>query len=74
MLLALYITMGLLLAGVGFTFDTWQFWCFMALFWAVSHTARDAGRYESVEIIFDVLRTMNIDIDAVVEKLKEKAE
>jgi len=74
MLLALYITMGLLLAGVGFTFDTWQFWCFLGLFWAMNYTARDAGRYESVEIIFDVLRTMNIDIDAVVEKLKEKAE
>jgi hypothetical protein len=74
MLLALYFTMGLLLAGVGFTFDTWQFWCFFGLFWAVSHTARDAGRYESVKIIFDVLRGMNIDIDAVVEKLKEKAE
>lgn len=74
MLLTLYITMGLLLAGVGFTFDTWQFWCFMGLFWALGHTARDAGRYESVEIIFDVLRSMNVDIDKVVDKLKEKAE
>jgi hypothetical protein len=74
MTFALYITMGLLLAGVGFTIDTWQFWCFMSLFWAMNYTARDAGRYETVEIIFDVLRGMNIDIDAVVEKLKEKAE
>ena len=74
MQLTLYITMGLLLTGVGFTFDTWQFWCFMGLFWAVSRTARDEGRYESVEIIFDVLRSMNVDIDTVVDKLKEKAE
>ena len=74
MTFALYFTMGLLLAGVGFSFDTWQFWCFMALFWAMGHTARDAGRYETVEIIFDVLRKMNVDLDAVVKKLKEKSE
>jgi hypothetical protein len=74
MLLTLYITMGLLLAGVGFAVDSWQFWCFMGLFWAMGHISRDAGRYESVEIIFDVLRSMNVDIDKVVDKLKEKAE
>lgn len=74
MLLALYLTMGLLLAGVGFAVDGWQFWCFMGLFWAVSRTARDMGRYESVEIIFDVLREMKVDIDTVVDKLKEKSE
>jgi hypothetical protein len=70
---ALYVTMGLLLAGVGFTYDTWQFWCFLALFWAISYTARNEGRYESVQIIFDVLESMNIDLSKVVDKLKEKA-
>lgn len=74
MLLALYFTMCLLLVGVGFAVDSWQFWCFIGLFWAVSRTARDQGRYESVEIIFGILRSMDIDIDKVVDKLKEKAE
>lgn len=71
--LALYLTLGLLLSGVGFTFDSWQFWCFLGLFWAVSYTAKNEGRQESVQIIFDVLKSMNIDLDKVVDKLKEKA-
>ena len=70
---ALYITLSLLLIGVGFTFDTWQFWCFVSLFWAVSYTSKNEGRQESVHIIFDALRSMNVDLDKVVDKLKEKA-
>lgn len=71
-IIALYFTLGLLLAGVGFTYDTWEFWCFLALFWAVSFISKNEGRYESVQVIFGVLKSMNIDLDKVVDKLKEK--
>jgi hypothetical protein len=32
--IALYSTMGLLLQALGHTWDTWQFWSMLALFWA----------------------------------------
>ena len=46
--LVLWGTMGLLLSAVGFTFDTWQFWCFLGLFWCVERIGRVHGAAEGI--------------------------
>ncbi len=46
--LALWITFGLLLTAVGWTWDSWQFWSFLALFWAVERLGRIQGTVEGI--------------------------
>ena len=46
--LVLWGTVGLLLSTVGFTFDTWQFWCFLGLFWCVERIGRVHGAAEGI--------------------------
>ena len=46
--LVLAITFGLLLTAVGWTFDTWQFWCFLGLFWCTDRMGRIQGRIEGI--------------------------
>jgi hypothetical protein len=40
--------MGLLLSAVGFAYDTWQFWCFLGLFWGVERMGRQVGAAEGI--------------------------
>jgi len=37
---AIYLTLGLVLVTVNLTVLSWQFWCIVALFWAVEHMTR----------------------------------
>lgn len=46
--LVLWGTMGALLNAVGFSFDTWQFWCFLGLFWCVERIGRVHGAAEGI--------------------------
>jgi hypothetical protein len=46
--LALWATVGALLNVVGYPWDTWQFWCFLATYWAVSHVSRTHGRVQGI--------------------------
>jgi hypothetical protein len=39
---------GTLLNAVGYTIDTWEFWCFLATYWAVERLGRIAGVTEGV--------------------------
>ena len=46
--LVLWSTMGLLLSAVGFEYNTWQFWCFLGLFWCVERIGRQYGNAEGI--------------------------
>jgi hypothetical protein len=71
MLLILYGTLGLLLSAVGFKYDSWQFWCFLGLFWSVRHTARFEGRAEAAEIIAQAMRRLGMDIEKLYKELSK---
>jgi hypothetical protein len=38
--IALYSALGLVLSAVDLLFNTWGFWCIVALFWASEHMTR----------------------------------
>ena len=46
--LALWGTIGALLNAVGYPWDSWQFWCFLGTYWAVSYLSRAAGKVEGI--------------------------
>lgn len=46
--LVLWATIGYLLSAVGYSIDTWQFWCFLGTYWAVSQLSRAAGRVQGI--------------------------
>lgn len=46
--LILWATVGILLNAVGYSIDSWQFWCFFATYWAVERLGRIAGVTEGV--------------------------
>jgi hypothetical protein len=51
--LTIYLTAGWLLTSQGTTYDTWQFWCVMALCWAAEHQGLITGRQQIVDIMVD---------------------
>lgn len=48
--LAVYFTLGLVLATLEVTVVTWQFWCILALFWASEYMVRK-GTEEQAQAI-----------------------
>ncbi len=46
--IVLWAAVGLLLGAVGYTWDTWQFWCFIATYWAVERIGRINGTTEGI--------------------------
>ena len=46
--LVLWATVGALLNAVGYPWDTWQFWCFLGLFWCVERLGRQYGAAEGI--------------------------
>jgi hypothetical protein len=66
--LALWGTIGALLNVVGYAWDTWQFWCFLATYWAVSLISRQHGR---VQGIIDYLDMNEQEQQRVRKALKE---
>jgi len=55
--LVLYVTIGCLLVAVGYPADTWQFWCFLATYWAVAKISRTQGRVEGIVNYIDMTVT-----------------
>lgn len=41
--LVLYATLGVLASALGFTWDSWQFWSLLGLFWASDRLATQEG-------------------------------
>lgn len=42
--LVLYATLGTLCSVLGFTWDSWQFWSLLGLFWAADRLAHQDGK------------------------------
>lgn len=66
--IVLWVTVGLLLAAVGHTWDTWQFWCFLGTYWAVSVLSRQRG---NIEGMINFLELSEHDQSQLKQKLKE---
>lgn len=47
-ILVLWGTIGTLLSTVGYSIDSWQFWCFMGTYWAVARIERAQGAGEGI--------------------------
>lgn len=47
-ILVLWGTIGGLLSTVGYSIDSWQFWCFMGTYWAVARIERAQGAGEAI--------------------------
>lgn len=60
--LTIFATGGWLMSSLGATYDTWQFWCVMALMWAAEHSGVIMGRQQIVNLL----------VDAAIEQQQEK--
>jgi hypothetical protein len=48
----LYLTLGLLVESLG---DTWQWWCFLLLFWAADQIGRQEGENDATFVYVNAL-------------------
>jgi hypothetical protein len=69
--LALWITVGLLLSVVGYTWEHWQFWCLAGTYWAVALLSRNHGKIEG---IIDYLEMTEQDQHRIKQALKTAKE
>jgi hypothetical protein len=49
--LVLYSTLGVLANALGHTWDSWQFWCLLGLFWAADQLARTEGYQQGMAFV-----------------------
>jgi hypothetical protein len=52
--LVLYTTLGLLCSGLGFAWNTTEFWCFLGLFWSAETLARQEGEAVGVSKVLSM--------------------
>jgi len=70
--IALYTVLGLVLNAVGAGFNTWGFWCILALFWAAETMTRREG-YEAGMVFIASLPQEHLDkIKQEIKKLEAK--
>ena len=69
--IALWITVGLLMSVVGFTWEDWQFWSLCATYWAIALLSKQRGK---VEGIIDYLEMSQADQNRIKRALKEAKE
>ncbi len=69
--LVLWATVGTLLNAVGYQFDSWQFWCFLGTYWAVSIMSRQRGRIEGM---IEFMEMDESDQNKIKKALKEAKE
>ena len=65
--IALYATLGSLLAHLGHVWDTWAFWSVLALYWASEQISRREGYEQGMAFI----ATLPMD---VITKIKQEIE
>ena len=69
--LTLWSTVGYLLNAVGYYINSWQFWCFLGTYWAVSTLSRQRGR---VEGMIDYLELSEADQNKIRQALQQAKE
>jgi hypothetical protein len=68
----LWITIALLLSVIGFSVDTWQFWCLVATYWGVDRLSRYRGNVEGVIDYLDMSQEEQYEVKRAINKVKEK--
>ena len=71
---ALYLTLGLLLAGLDMAADTVGFWCVLALYWAGQHVSHQEGYEEGVAQGFEAYHRMTPEQRAQVKQLMDETD
>ena len=71
--LVLWGTIGGLLSAVGYQIDTWQFWCFMGTYWAVSTVSRQRGRIEGMIDFLEMSEQDQVRIKRALQQAKEES-
>jgi hypothetical protein len=70
--LALWATVGALLNAVGYSWDSWQFWCFLGTYWAVSVLSRQRGRIEGMIDYLEMSEKDQAKVKRALEQAKEE--
>ena len=70
--IALYTTLGLVLNAVGAEFNTWGFWCILALFWASETITRREGYEQGMVFVATLPMDKLEEIKRAIAKLEAK--
>jgi hypothetical protein len=71
--LALWGTIGALLSAVGYNWDTWQFWCFLGTYWAVSQLSKAWGKVQGIIDYIDMTEQDQQRIRAALKDARSNA-
>lgn len=52
--MTLWGTISVLIYSVGYPPTSWQFWCFLATYWAVAFLSKQSGKIDGVLIFLDL--------------------
>lgn len=69
--LVLWGTIGALLNAAGYSLDTWQFWCFLGTYWAVSLISRQRGKIEGMIDYLEMDEKDQLRIKRALQQAKE---
>lgn len=64
--------MGLLLMVVGWNIDTWQFWCFLGLFWCVEQLGRITGQFQGIVDYLNMPEQDQKKIKQAIKRIREQ--
>jgi hypothetical protein len=70
--LTLWATVGILLNAVGYQINTWQFWCFISTYWAVSTLGRQRGRIEGMIDFLEMSDEDQTRLKQVLQQVKDE--
>ena len=75
---AIALTLGVALVAMGHNFDTWEFWCILALLWASNHLhykdGFETGVVHGMEIIADMTEEQRVDLIKTVKAVQAENE
>lgn len=70
--LILWGTVGALLNVVGYTWDSWEFWCFLGTYWAVAQLSRQRGKVEGIINYLDMSEAEQQRIRRALKEAREE--
>ena len=68
----LWITIGLLLSVVGYTWQDWQFWSLASTYWAVALLSRQRGKVEGIINYLEMTTAEQNRIKRALQEAKEE--
>lgn len=70
--IVLWLTIGLLLSVVGYTWQDWQFWCLAGTYWAVALLSRQRGKVEGIINYLEMSTAEQNRIKRALQEAKEE--